>query len=322
MSKSSRCIVIGTSLSTESDHVVETGLALARADGAKVYLVHAYSPPASFVGVPAEYSAANEWWEVQRRDIEQRLAAQAHRTGAHEAGGRVVLEIGAPHQALLDTALAMRADLIVVGTHEESDHRWPRLGSTADRLIRKVNCPLLAVRPGSPFPPATVLAPVDFSDASESALRRGLDLLAGSGVSSLEALFVLNPLEQAGSLQFTPEQIARFATNELERFVASYGPAASGLRRCRVRTGYPAEEILAELAEVKADLVMLGTHGRSGLERMLIGSVAADVLQSAPCSVLILPPEMEEVEEKATKAAEKKDADWAHVARMNALPAM
>lgn len=320
-------VVIGTSLSAESDHVVETGIALARARGAKPILVHAYFPPPAFLGMPADYVVTDDWWEVQRRDLASRLAEQAERFGIHEVNGTTRLEIGAPHQALLDIAAATGAGLIVAGTHEE-DRRWPRLGSTADRLIRKAHCPVMVVRPGSVFPPARLLAPVDFSLASASSLRRGLTLLSGiggaggSGAPTVEALFVLNPLEQAGSLQFTPGQIARFAADELVRFLGAHMPAGFGAPYCRVRTGYPSEEILGELGEWKAELVMLGTHGRSGLERMLIGSVAAEVLQAAPCSVLIVPPDPEAVEDAAEEEAARWGADWTHVPDADAASAM
>jgi nucleotide-binding universal stress UspA family protein len=317
-------VVIGTSLSAESDHVVETGIALARASGARVFLVHAYFSPPAFLGMAADSVVADDWWEVQRKDLARRLTEQAERFGLDEVGGTTRLELGAPHQVLLDIAGEVGAGLIVAGTHEE-DRRWTRLGSTADRLIRKTHCPVLAVRPGSVFPPAKVLAPVDFSIASASALRRGLGLLTGVGGSdspTVEALFVLNPLEQAGSLQFTPGQIARFASDELERFLGTHMPATFANRYCRVRTGYPAEEVLGELREWEADLVMLGTHGRSGLERMLIGSVAADVLQGAPCSVLIVPPDPEAVEAGAEEEAVRRSADWTHVPDVDTAPAM
>ncbi|HEX9641940.1 MAG TPA: universal stress protein, partial [Candidatus Krumholzibacteria bacterium] len=57
-----------------------------------------------------------------------------------------------------------------------------------------------------------------------------------------------------------------------------------------LRTGLPRQEILSELEKAPADLVILGTHGRSGFERLLMGSVAADVVRQASVSVLVVPP--------------------------------
>jgi nucleotide-binding universal stress UspA family protein len=104
----------------------------------------------------------------------------------------------------------------------------------------------------------------------------------------MEALFVLNVMQRQTSPQFTPEQIDRMAAEELERFAAAHGGGADFRRK--VRTGNVREEILTELAEAGADLVLIGTHGLGGFDRFVIGSVAADVIREAPCSVLVIPP--------------------------------
>src|SRR4029077_4055928 len=109
----------------------------------------------------------------------------------------------------------------------------------------------------------------------------------GLGFAETEALFVLNPLESAGSLPFTPSQVERFALDELHRFLKSNG--ASGLLSV-VRTGYPGDEIPTVLKEREADLVILGTHGRRGFERLMVGSVALGVMHRAACNLLIVPP--------------------------------
>ena len=72
-----------------------------------------------------------------------------------------------------------------------------------------------------------------------------------------------------------------------------------------VRTGFAREEIVATLAERKADLAVLGTHGRSGFERLMLGSVASGVLRSAGCNLLIVPPMAEHAEDRA-------GADWSY----------
>jgi hypothetical protein len=110
-----------------------------------------------------------------------------------------------------------------------------------------------------------------------------------------------------GSLQFTSSQIERFATDELRRFVAENAggtPVAN-----RVLMGFPREEILKSVEEHKADLIILGTHGRSGFERLMIGSVAAQVLERATCNVLLVPP----TAAMAENGHVRRDADWQYV---------
>jgi nucleotide-binding universal stress UspA family protein len=305
-------ILIGSSLAAESDHVVETALKLAKGSGAAAHLVYAYNEPAGYAGMPSELLGEEVlWMESERKLLEAQLREQAARTGlADVTGAPPLVHAGAPHRVLLDLADSFSVDLIVIGA-ADAGRRWPTFGSTADRVIRKATCPVLVVRPASVFPPVRVLAPVDLSPASAGALRSGLDLLAQAGApAAAEILFVLNPIERDGSIQFTPEQVARFAGEELHRFVDTQLPASATVLERRVRTGYPREEILAEINDAPTDLVLLGTHGRSGLERLLIGSVAADVLREAPCSVLVVPPEV--VARETEKVAEKvaAGADW------------
>lgn len=320
MDRPLKTIVIGTSLTAESDAVVRVGAAIGQATGASVRLVHCYAPLPSRGGLPAELPGQDgEWLENKKRVLRRELAQQAARTGLADLDGPEpgILVGGLPHQALIEMAEVTSADLIVVGASETADRKWKPLSSTADRVLRKAPCPVLVVRPESAFPPKRILAPVDLSVISAGALRSGMSLLAEAGVkdAQTEVLFVLNPLEVEGSLQFKPSQISRFAADELGRFVEENAPdKGKGVLR-RVRTGYPWEEIVQELDDWKADLAVLGTHGHSRLERLLIGSVTADVLREARCSVLAVPPdaalEAEAVQQLESRA--RISADWTYV---------
>ena len=172
---------------------------------------------------------------------------------------------------------------------------------------------MLLVRPGIPFPPRRVLAPVDFSTGSTGALRFGLSFLeaVAGKLPSLEALFVMSPGES--TLHFSPEQIARFATAELHRFVDKAIPQVARTVDCQVRSGYPAEQIVLEIEEKHPELAFLGTREKSGLERLMIGSVATSLLREAPCNVLVVPPEIAHLEAQEIEAQAARTADWSYV---------
>jgi len=289
MARPLKTIVIGTSLTEASDGVVRTGAALARATGALPWLIHVYPPVAMDPMGPTGMDA--QWMVEQVGCLRELITEQARRTGLAALPGfspdHVELVLGSPHRQIIDLARRVHAGLVVLGAAESHGV----LGSTADRVIRKAPCPVLAVRSAEAFPPRRVEIPVDLSPLAAHALRQGLGFLAEIGVpaAQTEVLFVLNPFEVGGSLHFSPEQIQRFAGEELELFLAANSPAA-GRPKVQIRTGYPREEILTALEETGADLAVLGTHGRSGFERLMIGSVASGVLRGAGCNLLVVPP--------------------------------
>ena len=297
-------IVIGTSLASESDAVVDAGVALAKASGAAVELVHALPSPVDlYPGAPA---LGEDWFLTLEAELRERLDAQAAARGLDRVRHVRRVELGSPHQVLLACAAAAPAGLIVLGAAVGGTPRRRLLGSTADRLLRKASCPVLVVRPGCAMPPARVLLATDLSPTAAGVLRRGLEVaLPGDGARpDVEVLFV-HTVGSETSVHFTREQMHRFAEEELWRVARAALPDGP-LVRCNVRQGYVAEEILAEAESWKPDLLVVGTHGASGLERALLGSVAAQLVRDAPGSVLVVP---------LAAAAEERGtgADWVFV---------
>jgi nucleotide-binding universal stress UspA family protein len=310
-----KTIVIGTSLTAASDDVVRTGVTLARTTGASLWLAHAYHPVSTY---GAEMAMDPLWMEEQRKALQELITEQARRTGVCALAGfsadRVQLMIGSPHREIVELARRVHADLVIVGAAESHG----MLGSTADRVIRNAPCPVLALRSAAAFPPTRVEIPVDLSPISAHALRRGLELLKQIGfpIAETEVLFVLNPFEVGGSINFTAEQIRRFAGEEMDRFLAANtAPSSESERpRIQIRTGYPREEILTTLTEKGVDLAVLGTHGRGGFERLMLGSIAAGVLRGASCNLLVIPPAADQRQDTPTELQEKLvGADWSYV---------
>lgn len=292
-----RTVLIGTSLGEESDQVVRAGLAAARAAGARVHLVHAAPLEPMPVGLDIGAGLALGGELITRG--RENLSRQTERLGlqAPELASSEVLT-GAPHRILADAAEQTGADLIVVGATECGPLSAELLGSTADRILRKAACPVLIVRGELPVPPRRVLAPVDLSPLSGDAFRGGLHLLtqlAGDARIQLRALYALSFLDALEVRQRTGgiplEQIQGIAEEELRRFVLEHRPEAPFEVESAVFQGEPRVEILRELQEQPVDLVMLGTHGRGGMDRLVLGSVASTVARKAPCSVLVVSPE-------------------------------
>ncbi len=289
-----KSILAGTSLTDLSDPVLRAAVEIARRTGAELRLLHAHALPVAYFAAPTGLTTVSPDLMTTERQVRRRmLDEQLQRLdidGDSLAG--VIIEAGAPHRMLLEAAASHGVDLIVVGARETAGRALH--GSTTDRVLRKAICPVLVVAGDSPLPPRRVLAPTDLSPLSEGCLQEALALVTGlSGTADLEveALFVLTDEEHESSTQFTPEQIERLAHEELDRFVDRLAaPPGLAIGR-KVRIGEIRKEILAAIDASSADLLILGTHGRSGFERFLLGSVAADMASQATCNVLILPPQ-------------------------------
>ena len=301
-------IVVGTSLSEASDPVVGAGLDIARTTGCEIHVVHAYPMPAvfgdsAFGGAALGGNLLQPQITADEEIYRTELGAQLERLGSglDQLTG-LELAIGTPHQLVVETAERLGADLLLLGSSEAVGPLAPLLGSTADRVIRKSTRPILVVREGFRLPFERVLAPVDLSPLSEESLGRGLEILEQLELEqrpTIEALFILSRLDREKSHHFTPDQVDRFAVEELRRFLERVdGPYVDHLEP-RLRCGVPRQEILAYLEQHPADLLILGTHGRSGFERFILGSVAADLVRRVEVSVLVVPPLAEEGESAA-----------------------
>jgi nucleotide-binding universal stress UspA family protein len=132
-----------------------------------------------------------------------------------------------------------------------------------------------------------VLVPVDFSEPAHEAARhaRALAEVYGARVDLLHVVdeVLLRPVYAPlrGSFQLDREEVVAQAEAELRRFADALGGEAA----LHVRVGHPALGILDFAAEEGVDLIVIGSHGRSGIERLFLGSVAEKVIRMAPCPV-------------------------------------
>lgn len=291
-------VVIGTSLTTASDPVVRTGLKLAQAANARVVLAHAWSPHRAYAGVPY-VPEMPEVVEAEKESLLSQMEVQTRLFGTRSKElCSTILAVGPAHQVLIETAQEKGADLIVAGAAEA-----PRLaklfGSTADRVVRKATCPVLVVRRELPLPPARVLLPVDLSLLSGEALRQGLQVLSvlareqgpAATLPEVEALYVITDLDRHRvDSEEDPETIEMNAREELNRFIAQHAADSAFKVVPRTVVGLVEDELLLRIREWETHLVVMGTHGRSGFERFLLGSVAARIVRDCGANVLIVPP--------------------------------
>jgi nucleotide-binding universal stress UspA family protein len=228
----------------------------------------------------ARDAMARQAEDAVRRHLETVLPDSA-------SAARIVLDSGTPHAGLLAQADAVGAGTIVVAP-----------GDTAGQVIRHASVPVLVARPS---PAGPVVGATDFSEpcrpalaaAAAEARRRGSPLHLVH-VVDVGPYMLGNPpaaarpyLQGASTLALEGlDELTALAGDRLNRSLSELG-AADG--DATVLSGRAADTIVRFAETIHAGLVVVGTHGRSGLARMTLGSTASAVIDRAPCSVLVVP---------------------------------
>lgn len=227
-----------------------------------------------------------------RAAVEHTLKEQARRLDLPRGVKReVVLASGKPFVEIIRRAREGAADLIVVGAHGAGYLRDLLLGTTAEKVVRKGDRPVLVVKRSARADYRTLLVAVDLSPASREALEFALALAPTASCHLLHVRPAL-PEHRLALVASSREERVRYrraelagGTADLERFLE---PLQLSGRRIRsvVRVGRPSECILDAAEEIGADLIAVGTTGRSGLPYILLGSVTEHLMREAACDVL------------------------------------
>lgn len=289
-----RSILVATDLGEGSDGLVRSAAALAGVSGAELHVLHVLELDAAPYGAMAEAGEIPSYpGRIER--AEEALAEQVRRVVPARVGARPRVVNYVAHRAITEEAADLGVDLIVLGAHRGGEVAAEILGSTADRVIRTAEVPCLVLRRPLSLPLRRLGVPVDFSEPSRAALRVAGEWVSWLGGGDSEAaapeLHVLHvdpaietPESPAGADATPEERLAREAAEAL--------PALAGVpvRTAVRREPSPAAGILSLARELDLDLLVMGTHGRGGLSRLLIGSVASGIARKAPCPVLLVPP--------------------------------
>jgi nucleotide-binding universal stress UspA family protein len=186
-------------------------------------------------------------------------------------------------------------DLIVLGAHGAHFVKKWVFGTTAERVVRKGDRPVLVVKKPSRAPYRRLLAAIDFSDTAKRALSFALRAVPKARVTLLN-VYDLSQMAAPAIDLMASEDFLRLQGEYEGAQRARLGALAVELGldaekvSCLVRYGYPGLVINATVGDTHADLVVIGTRGLSGLPHLLLGSVAEHVLRESRCDVLVVPP--------------------------------
>ena len=194
---------------------------------------------------------------------------------------------GNPVDKILQSAINENVNLILIGSGVIDKKEKFRLGINADKLIRLSDKPVWVVRSNEETKLTNILCPVDFSDPSRRALKNAI-ILSKKFKANLRILGVYKPFVST-SLRLkvdTKEENAYrlgLIEKEMKQFVNEFD--LDGINHViDIQAGVAHENILNTIKEYGHDLLVMGTNGRSGLNRIIMGSVTEKVTREMPCS--------------------------------------
>ena len=255
-------------------------------------IVHALNVPKPAYPMMIPEVAHELYHELERSmhtDGERLLDRAASLLPFHTGPVKKVLQVGTPAEVILTMAEEEKSDLIVMGARGLGPIKERLFGSVAHRILTSAPCPKLIVPRGVKTIRHVVL-PVRSSSDTEDAVRF-LELHPFGQPVELTLLSVLPSYSPTwGTAALAAQPLQARETENAQLFLQS---TANRLQRLdysvqsRVLTGTPVESILDQAKGQRADLILMGSRGRQGLRRLVLGSVSHAVLHSTPCPVLV-----------------------------------
>jgi nucleotide-binding universal stress UspA family protein len=214
------------------------------------------------------------------------------------------LRSGTAHTEILRFAKEQQTDLIVMGTHGRRGVAHAVMGSVAETVVRAAPCPVLTVRkPPRGYVAPNILVPTDFGVASDSALSYGRTLAHTLG-GRLHLLHVMENYFMR-PIVADPHALEAAAQRQLHERLTPGDRDTLGATATLEVSDHPAAAIVEYANAADIDFIVMGTHGRQSMERLLTGSVAEHVVRTASCPVLtVRHPEREFIVDDDAAATE------------------
>lgn len=297
-----RTILVPLDGSSFAEQALPHALGIVRRAGATLDLVHVHVLYVLEEHIVARYSYDPELDEEQKRKEQLYLEGTAKWLAA-VSPVRVTEAVvnGSDAEGILQHVQDGKADLIVMTTHGRGPLGRVFLGSVADELIRQATVPVLLIHPRDPAPGIVpepllehVLVPLDGSALAESVLEPALDLMRlWEGRCTLLRVVEANAAPTAGRPDRprpSEEEREAAARAYLDKIAERLRYEGVSVQTRVVVAPHAAPAILEEAQIQRCDFIALATHGRGGLRRMLLGSIADKVIRGSPLPVLAYRP--------------------------------
>lgn len=283
-----RNILMASDLSSRSDRAFDRAVQVSKQFKTGLHVLHVLDRD-----LPAQIQ------DELLDNAEKTLKAQAGRARkkvSQPAGVKkeaVVVAAGSPAQTILEQAKKLKADLIVTGAHKKDSLRDLFIKSTAEKLLRFSEKPVLIVKNPAKGEYKKIVVGMDFSDHSLKALHMALTMFPAAAVQVVHAYSLpFRGLVKDRDLEaFTLDQRKEGMDKVLAVLGRKLGKGkAKAFARMKVvmKDDQPSASVHAEVRKTGADLVIVGTHGKSDILTGIVGSVARDMIHNCKADVLVV----------------------------------
>ena len=295
-----KTVLAGVDFSEHSELAAKQALGIARHVGARLVLAHAGTVPDAFEGIPEAMASTAD---IYRDELNERLSADRDRleelrqrlSGQGAEVSHVVVE-GFADTAIVEAAEEFDAGLVVVGTQGLTGVRRFLLGSVAERVVRLCRRSVLVARSMPAAGYRRILVPIDFAgytprviEAARTVAAPGarFDLMYCWHLPPLASSTYAPPTTQRDVIRSLAVDIVAHAERKASELVSKLFDASDDVNISVVEAP-PKSGIADRLASEDYDLVVMGSHGRRGIRRWVLGSVAEVTVRHAPCSTLVV----------------------------------
>ena len=273
--------LIGVDGSEQSRTALAWGLARAAERGAAVELLHVADD--SFLSESVAFLS-----EAQQAS-EQMLAAEIEHARSLGFTGEISGTAVVGHPIAEVEEASKRADLLILGAHAGSRFAGSFFGTRAVKVAATAHCPVAVIPPEAPVPNATVVVGVDGSEASKKAIAYAAEEASTRGIPLTAVYAWMPPLTPGLEYLWSEELVSSQRAAAEEAIAIGVAGLASRYPDLEIRREIVQSPPVAALVDAAkgAEMIVVGSRGRGGISRLLLGSVSHGVLQALPCPVVV-----------------------------------
>jgi len=273
-------ILVAIDFNKSSENVLKNSIKFAKTFKSKITLIHILPDDIDNEKVSLLLKKAAT---AQLKELNDRIISESITTG------NPIIEYGNYCDEIVNASDKINTNLIIVGAGEKLKEDTFQLGTTAEKIIRKSNKPVFVVKNNQTLDIKSIICPVDFSKESKRALNNAI-IIARLFEVKLVILSVYSPFRQIFT-KLDPveinEQRKSDLIKEFNKFLEEFNLIDVNYIK-EIKGGEPAEEILKAIKNYESDLLIMGTTGKSGISKILMGSVTEKVIREVLCSFITL----------------------------------